>query len=144
MMNENYHSYTEADRASVIINGVECVLGDDNLYHPIETQPEDAAYQDEEPSANYEPQATIPDSKPNHRRKISLPTRLFMGAAAVGVVVVPAAVHMGTEQAANFFLDMANPTEDKTITQDELTADLNKSFDELVSKNIGRIIEGVR
>ena len=143
-MNGNYLNQPEVSSGSVMINGVECVLGDDNLYHPVEDWYEDTTYQDEEPSATYEPQAGITESKPNHRRKISLPTKLFMGAAAVGVVVAPAAVHMGTEQAANFFLDMANPTEDKVITQDELTADLSKSFDELVSKNIGRIIEGGR
>lgn len=143
-MNGNYLNQAEINSGSVMIKGVECVLGDDNLYHPIGDQLDDTVYEDEDLETAYEPQVAVAESKPKRRRKMSLPTRLFMGAAAVGVVVAPAAVHMATEQAANFFLDMAKPTEDKAITQDELTADLSKSFNELVTKNIGRIIEGGR
>lgn len=142
-MNNEYYNNSEVRNDYVILNGIphELING---LYYPVDDSPSDEAYEQEDIESAYTPRKSIDESKNNRRPSLTKPTKILLGSMAVGMFVIPTAVHFGTEQVTNYFVDLASPAEDKAITQDELISDLGKTFEELGPKNIGRIIEGMR
>jgi hypothetical protein len=142
-MSNEYYSGKEASDSLIEINGVMHELRD-GLYYAVEDDSDDQAYESQNDQLAYEPRKSVDEAKNNRRPSLTKPTKVVLGGLVVGMFVIPPAVHVGTEQITNYFVNLASPTEDKILTQDELMNDLGKSFEELGPKTIGKIIEGMR
>ena len=141
-MNNEYYNDNEVADDFIEINGIKHELRD-GLYYAVEDDSDAQLYETQNNEPTYSPRASLNESK-NNRRSLTKPTKVALGGLVVGMFVIPPAVHLGTEQVTNYFVNLASPTEDKVLTQDELMNDLGKSFEELGPKTIGRIIEGMR